>query len=44
MLTRSINYIEIDNVADDVGVPQGDDKMLNEAADTKVNDDIPMGN
>jgi hypothetical protein len=35
---------ELDNAASDVGVPQQDDNMLNQAADAKVNSDIPFGN
>ena len=41
MLTSTI---DINDAANDVGVPQGDDKMIDNAADAKVNSDIPFGN
>ncbi|KAF7342829.1 hypothetical protein MSAN_01998900 [Mycena sanguinolenta] len=34
----------VDQVANDVGVPQQDDNVINEVADRKVNQDIPFGN
>ena len=35
---------EINDVANDVGVPQGDDKMMDTAADDKINSEIPFRN
>lgn len=35
---------EVDKVAGDAGVPQGADSTINEAVDSKVNDEIPGGN
>ncbi|KAJ7143920.1 hypothetical protein C8R44DRAFT_864933 [Mycena epipterygia] len=35
---------EVDKVANDIGVPQQDDNVINEVADRKVNEDIPGGN
>ncbi|KAJ4423196.1 hypothetical protein N0V82_002190 [Gnomoniopsis sp. IMI 355080] len=35
---------EVDKVAGEAGVPQGADNTINEAVDSKVNDDIPGGN
>ncbi|KAI1325321.1 hypothetical protein F5Y16DRAFT_378126 [Xylariaceae sp. FL0255] len=35
---------EVDKLAGDVGVPQNDDNVINEAVDDKVNQDIPGGN
>ncbi|KAK7742330.1 hypothetical protein SLS53_004475 [Cytospora paraplurivora] len=35
---------EVDKVAGDAGIPQSADKDVNEAVDTKVNDEIPGGN
>lgn len=37
------NKSEFDKVANDAGVPQGADGVLNEAVDSKVNDEIPGG-
>ncbi|KAJ6548555.1 hypothetical protein B0H19DRAFT_1265369 [Mycena capillaripes] len=34
----------VDQVANDIGVPQQDDNLINEVADRKVNEDIPGGN
>lgn len=34
----------IDQVANDIGAPQQDDNKINEVADRKVNEDIPLGN
>jgi hypothetical protein len=34
----------VDQVANDIGVPQQDDNVFNEVADRKVNEDIPGGN
>lgn len=34
----------VNDVANDVGVPQKDDQMMDQAADSKVNSDIPFGN
>jgi hypothetical protein len=31
-------------VADQAGVPQQDDKIIDQAADAKINKDIPFGN
>lgn len=35
---------ELDNVANNMGVPQQDDGLMNNIADAKVNSDIPFGN
>lgn len=37
-------FAELDGAANDAGVPAQDDQFLNEAADSKVNSDIPFGN
>ncbi|KIV78554.1 hypothetical protein PV11_06199 [Exophiala sideris] len=34
----------VNDVANDVGVPQQDDSMIDKAADAKTNSDIPFGN
>lgn len=36
--------LELNQAANDVGVPQQDDQTLDKAADAKVNSDIPFGN
>lgn len=36
--------LELNEAANDVGVPQGDDATLDKVADSKVNSDIPFGN
>lgn len=35
---------EVDKVAGEAGVPQGADNTINEAVDSKINDEIPGGN
>ncbi|KAF2774253.1 hypothetical protein EJ03DRAFT_322846 [Teratosphaeria nubilosa] len=35
---------QINNLANDAGVPQQDEQMIDKAADAKVNSDIPFGN
>ncbi|KAK3680245.1 hypothetical protein LTR78_000623 [Recurvomyces mirabilis] len=35
---------KIDDVANQAGVPQGDDQQIDKVADAKVNSDIPFGN
>ncbi|KAK5113594.1 hypothetical protein LTR85_010823 [Meristemomyces frigidus] len=35
---------EVNNAADDAGVPQEADKAIDDVADKKVNEDIPFGN
>ncbi|KAK4546810.1 hypothetical protein LTR36_001542 [Oleoguttula mirabilis] len=35
---------QINNAADDAGVPKEADKAIDDVADSKVNNDIPMGN
>ncbi|KAF7845648.1 hypothetical protein BT93_L1429 [Corymbia citriodora subsp. variegata] len=34
---------KVDNFANQEGLPQGDDQMLNKGVDAKVNSDIPGG-
>lgn len=42
---HSINLsVEVDKVAGDAGMPQQADSAVNDAMDTKVNDEIPGGN
>lgn len=42
---QSINLsVEVDKFAGDAGVPQQADNAVNDAVDTKVNDEIPGGN
>lgn len=36
--------LEVNNAADQAGVPQGADKMIDDQVDKKVNDEIPGGN
>lgn len=36
--------LEVNNAANDVGVPQQDDGFIDKVADRKVNQDIPFGN
>ncbi|KAH9829070.1 hypothetical protein Tdes44962_MAKER09184 [Teratosphaeria destructans] len=35
---------QINNLANDAGVPQQDDQLIDKVADAKVNSDIPFGN
>lgn len=37
-------HTEIDGMANNAGVPQQDDGLLNKIVDNKVNSDIPGGN
>ena len=41
---RIFCHVGVDQVANDIGVPQQDDNVINEVADKKVNEDIPFGN
>lgn len=42
MLTQ--RKTEVNQVANDIGVPQQDDQMIDKVADAKTNSDIPFGN
>lgn len=43
-LKANNSYAEINNAADQAGVPQQDDKMVDDVADKKINNDVPGGN
>ncbi len=37
-------HVEVNDLANDVGVPQQDQGMVDKVTDAKVNSDIPFGN